>query len=63
MYDRNYTDIVRYLEYRTPSDLQMDHVNDIGNPQGSSLIECKNGWNYEKSMYPNTVAMEVSIVY
>lgn len=59
MYDRNYSDIVRYLEYRTPFELQFDKVWHIGDPKGSKIIYCQNGWNYDKSVYPSTVVTEV----
>lgn len=59
MYLRNYTDIVRYLEYRTPYELQVDKVWDIGDPRGSPVVRCQNGWHYERDVYPNTAVTEV----
>jgi len=60
MYDRNYSDIVRYLEYRSPWELQKDKVWHIGNPAGEPIIPCQHGWRYSKLMYPNTVVTEVN---
>lgn len=59
MYVRNYTDIVRYMEYRTPVDLQRDRVWHIGSPSGSKSIHCQHGWHYDRSDYPTTVVTEV----
>lgn len=60
MYVRNYTDIVRYMEYRTPVDLQRDKVWHIGSPVGSQLVPCQHGWHYDRTQYPTTVVTEVS---
>ncbi|KAM7345844.1 beta-alanine transporter [Cochliomyia hominivorax] len=62
MYVRNYSDIVRYMEYRTPVDLQRDKVWHIGNPSGSKLIYCEHGWHYDRSQYPTTVVTEWNLV-
>lgn len=61
MYKRNYTEIVRYLEHRAPMDLIFGRVQSIEDPTGAPIIKCNNGWKYDKSMYPVTVASEVSI--
>ncbi|XP_055858702.1 beta-alanine transporter [Episyrphus balteatus] len=62
MYARNYSEIVRYLEYRTPYDLALDKVWDIGDPRGGRVIDCRNGWHYDTGMYPNTVVSEWDLV-
>ncbi|XP_073814092.1 beta-alanine transporter isoform X1 [Musca autumnalis] len=62
MYARNYSDIVRYLEYRTPLDLQRDKVWNIGNPRGSNMTTCQYGWHYDRSQYPATVVTEWNLV-
>ncbi|XP_013099687.2 beta-alanine transporter isoform X1 [Stomoxys calcitrans] len=62
MYVRNYSDIVRYLEYRTPLELQRDKVWHIGSPKGSRLIPCQHGWHYDRSQYPTTVVTEWNLV-
>lgn len=59
MYLRNYTDIVRYMEYRTPVDLQRDKVWHIGSPSGSQSTHCQHGWHYDRTHYPATVVTEV----
>ncbi|XP_075169954.1 beta-alanine transporter isoform X2 [Haematobia irritans] len=62
MYVRNYSDIVRYLEYRTPLELQRDKVWHIGNPKGSRLTSCQYGWHFDRSQYPATVVTEWNLV-
>ncbi|XP_037827785.1 beta-alanine transporter [Lucilia sericata] len=62
MYVRNYSDIVRYMEYRTPVDLQRDKVWHIGSPSGSKLMPCQHGWHYDRSQYPTTVVTEWNLV-
>lgn len=63
MYARNYSDIVRYLEYRTPLELQRDKVWHIGNPKGSNMTTCQYGWHYDRSQYPATVVTEVMMTF
>lgn len=60
MYKRNYTEIVRYLEHRAPMDLVFGRVRSIEDPTGAPIVKCTHGWKYDKSMYPVTVASEVS---
>lgn len=61
MFVRNYTQIVRYLDARTPLDLSRDqqfqHRNDEFETQ-----PCQNGWTYDRRTFPNTVVMEVSLM-
>lgn len=59
MYNRNYSDIVRYMEYRTPIELQQDKVWQIGNPGHAQIQACQHGWYYDRTMYSNTVVTEV----
>ncbi|KAI9582666.1 hypothetical protein GQX74_011883 [Glossina fuscipes] len=61
MYKRNYSDIVRYLEYRTPYELQNDKVWHIGSPKKSETEKCQHGWHYDRSQYPSTVVAEVDM--
>uniref|UniRef100_A0A1A9X3R8 Major facilitator superfamily (MFS) profile domain-containing protein n=1 Tax=Glossina brevipalpis TaxID=37001 RepID=A0A1A9X3R8_9MUSC len=62
MYKRNYSDIVRYLEYRTPYELQNDKVWHIGSPKKAETEKCLHGWHYDRSQYPNTVVTEWNLV-
>uniref|UniRef100_A0A034W1F8 Organic cation transporter 1 n=1 Tax=Bactrocera dorsalis TaxID=27457 RepID=A0A034W1F8_BACDO len=62
MYARNYSDIVRYMEYRTPIELQQDKVWQIGNPGHAQILECQHGWYYDRNMYTSTVVTEWNLV-
>lgn len=60
MYARNYTDLVRFLESRSPQDLQHHDAKDFGYPINAPIVDCKYGWKYDHSIFPNTVVTEVS---
>ncbi|XP_030377020.1 beta-alanine transporter [Scaptodrosophila lebanonensis] len=62
MYLRNYSDLVRYLEYRTPYDLQREQSMHMGRTDKIRTVPCQHGWHYDKSMYPNTVVQEWNLV-
>lgn len=69
MYVRNYSQIVRYLDARTPLDLaaQHYHTNSEQPVDGEASAEtgqfttqaCSSGWTYDRRTFPNTVVMEV----
>lgn len=61
MYARNYTDIVRYLEFRTPYQLMQEKVEHMSSRPlpDEKIVKCQQGWHYDTSMYPNTVVTEV----
>lgn len=66
MFVRNYSQIVRYLDARTPLDLANHHFqddDDASQPSRSGPFEqspCANGWTYDRRTFPNTVVMEVN---
>lgn len=60
MYARNYTDLVRFLESRSPQDLQHHDAKDFGYPINAPIVDCQYGWKYDHSIFPNTVVTEVS---
>lgn len=65
MFVRNYSDIVRYLNSKSPVDLSQygfQYEEDTIDGNGLNLIECLSGWNYDRKMFPNTVLMEWDLV-
>lgn len=60
MYDRNYTDIIRFLDSRTPMDLSRHGSQYVSVADAFDTKECSSGWNYDRRAFPNTVVMEVS---
>ncbi|EDW72352.1 uncharacterized protein Dwil_GK20880 [Drosophila willistoni] len=63
MFARNYSDLVRYLEYRPPIDLlrqQAEHL--IKTEESVQVVPCQHGWHYDKSIYPSTVVQEWNLV-
>ncbi|XP_037024174.1 beta-alanine transporter [Bradysia coprophila] len=65
MFDRNYSDIVRYLNSKSPADLAQygfQYDEDVDTINESHLIECTSGWNYDRNMFPNTIVMEWDLV-
>ncbi|EDV56244.1 carcinine transporter [Drosophila erecta] len=64
MYARNYTDIVRYLEYRPPPDLIRQQAEDLLKlqPDTAQVVPCQHGWHYDKSIYSSTVVQEWNLV-
>lgn len=68
MYDRNYTDILAILHKISPekalntSTKQFFEETDFS-PSNFEIIDCKNGWIYDRQMFPNTVVMEVREFY
>lgn len=60
MYLRNYTDIIRYLDSRSPLDLKRAGQFFETNVT-YERIACSSGWNYDRRTFPNTVVMEVIV--
>lgn len=65
MYARNYTDVLRSFHSKTESELRKIENEFAENPQHLNgdpfdIIDCTNGWVYDRSMFPNTVVMEVN---
>lgn len=65
MYSRNYTEIVGFLHTTDTST-----INDNGEfffepldyaARNFETVDCKNGWIYDRAMFPNTVVMEVKL--
>lgn len=65
MFVRNYSDIVRHLNSKSPVDLSQygfHYEEEVILPNDLSLIECTSGWNYDRKMFPNTIVMEWDLV-
>ncbi|XP_002050157.2 beta-alanine transporter isoform X2 [Drosophila virilis] len=62
MFVRNYSEIVRYLEYRTPYELQKEQASKLLKVDEDSVVACQHGWHYDRSMYPSTVVQEWNLV-
>lgn len=65
MYSRNYTEIITFL-HSIDTALLSDTGDLFFEPVDYSaryyeIVDCANGWNYDRSMFPNTVVMEVWI--
>lgn len=63
MYSRNYTDIVGFL-HTTDTSLINDNGEFYFEPldyaaANFEIVDCKHGWVYDRTMFPNTVVMEV----
>lgn len=65
MYSRNYTEILMMLhtmdtqKLRNKTELYLDPLNTT--TRNYKTIACTDGWIYNRTMFPNTVVMEVSI--
>lgn len=63
MYSRNYTEIVMLLhsiDNETLINKGEYYLESIDyTAKNYEIINCKDGWIYDKSMFPNTVVMEV----
>lgn len=63
MYSRNYTEIVLMLhtmdtqKLRNKTELYLDPLNST--TRNYESVKCKDGWIYNRTMFPNTVVMEV----
>lgn len=65
MLARNYSDIVRHLNSKSPVDLiqyGFQYNDDVDSMNESNLIDCTSGWNYDRKMFPNTIVMEWDLV-
>lgn len=65
MFVRNYSDIVRYLNSKSPVDLSQygfQYDEDKSSVNDFESIECSFGWNYDRGMFPNTIVMEWDLV-
>ncbi|KAJ6647535.1 Beta-alanine transporter [Pseudolycoriella hygida] len=65
MFVRNYSDIARHLNSKSPVDLSQygfQFEEDTKSGDGLSSIECTSGWNYDRRMFPNTIVMEWDLV-
>ena len=64
MFARNYSQIVRAINLKGNQlpNLIKDHnfLNYLWTEDKTvSVVDCSNGWNYDRRMFPNTVVMEV----
>lgn len=64
MYSRNYTEALIFLHSVDMPDLIKYENYYIQNLQSTEneeydIINCANGWTYDRTMFPNTVVMEV----
>lgn len=63
MYSRNYTEILMMLhtmdtqKLRNKTELYLDPLNST--TRNYESVKCKDGWIYNRTMFPNTVVMEV----
>lgn len=63
MYSRNYTEIVAFL-HTTDTSIINDNGEFYFEPmdyaaKNFEIVDCKHGWIYDRTMFPNTVVMEV----
>lgn len=63
MYSRNYTEIMLML-HSIDTNTLMSNAESYLEPidytaKNYEIVKCKNGWNYDRTMFPNTVVMEV----
>ncbi|KAH8416209.1 hypothetical protein KR222_011328 [Zaprionus bogoriensis] len=49
MFARNYSELVRYLEYRTPYELQREQAYRLLKLDEGSIVPCQHGWQYDRS--------------
>lgn len=67
MYARNYSEIVLMLHAMdkdtmiNTSEYLLDPVDYTA--KNYEITACKDGWIYDKSMFPNTVVMEVTVYF
>lgn len=67
MYARNYSEIVLMLHaidndtMINKGEYPLDPVDYTA--KNYEITACKDGWIYDKSMFPNTVVMEVSVYF
>lgn len=64
MYVRNYTEVLRLLHSTSEPELAKieneyeENPHILGN-EDYEIVDCTDGWVYDRRMFPNTVVMEV----
>lgn len=67
MYLRNYSEVLPFLHSMSLPDLidygnyYTENLQPIANEE-YEIVSCTHGWNYDRSMFPNTVVMEVCLL-
>lgn len=68
MYARNYTEVLSFLHSMSTPDLIKYEKYYLENLQPNErdnfeIVQCTDGWVYDRIMFPNTVVMEVNTVF
>lgn len=67
MYLRNYSEVLPFLHSMSVQDLvdyenyYTDNLQPITNEE-YEIVSCTDGWNYDRTIFPNTVVMEVCLL-